>query len=105
MLSGCLPPGGLPNPATATESFPVDLRFLASIGDSDLLNAPAVRNKNVKHSPQDLFISVNLTCSENTQDKYSCYKSNANDPAQSVPIWLGALILCHVQLLTSAKET
>ena len=42
VLSGCLPPVGLPKPATATESFAVDLRFLASIGDSDLLNAPAV---------------------------------------------------------------
>lgn len=41
VLSGCLL--APPNPATATvDSFPVDLRFLASIGDSELLNAPAV---------------------------------------------------------------
>lgn len=95
VLSDCLFAAELPKPATATESFAVDLRFLASIGDSDLLNAPPECNENVLQSPKDPN-SVYLTCSENTQDKYSCHKPDANDPAQSVLVCLGALILCHV---------
>lgn len=46
VLSGCLfVLLGTPKPATATESFAVDLRFLASMGDSDLLKAPAVNER------------------------------------------------------------
>lgn len=43
VLSGCWFDAPPPKPATATESLPaVDLRFLASLSDSDLLKRPAV---------------------------------------------------------------
>lgn len=45
VLSAWFEPEEPPKPATATDSLAVDFRFLASIGDSDLLKRPAVRNE------------------------------------------------------------
>jgi hypothetical protein len=87
VLSGCFfeSVGLAKIPAEATVSFPMDLRFLASIGDSDLLKAPAVHMEKKKllmsqHSPKKCY-RFYLTCGENTQDNDSCNKSNTHYPA------------------------
>jgi hypothetical protein len=105
VLSVCLL--GLPKPATATESFAVDFRFLASIGDSDLVKAPAVHNKrnalNCFSSIHFSYLHVYLTCSQNTQDNDTCDQTDAEYPAQLVRARLVAFVFRHVQFLTSAN--
>lgn len=95
----------MPAPKTVPVSFAaVDLRFLASIGDSDLLKAPAVHNENVLNCFRLLSPRVYLTCSENTQDKNSCDQPNADNPAKPVLVWLVSVVFRHVQFLTSETD-
>jgi hypothetical protein len=45
-----------------------------------------------------------LTCQEDAENYHSRDQSDAQNPAQLASPRLGALVLCYVQLLASAKE-